>query len=157
MNLYPIRDWSEFMPKEFEYNGKWIDNGILSNMCISPFIIDGIEYGSVENYYQSHKVNDPLIWESMSKISPRQAKSEGRKLRFIREDWEMAKVGIMLKGLMAKFDHDPFKSLLLETGNTKLIEWNNWGDRIWGADVKDGKGRNILGILQMDVRSILTH
>jgi len=43
---------------------------------------------------------------------------------------------------------------LLETGNDEIIEWNNWGDRIWGKTL-DGIGENRLGIMLMDIRNKL--
>ena len=52
---------------------------------------------------------------------------------------------------MAKFSqHDDLKILLLSTGEAKLIEHTE-NDAYWG-DGGDGKGKNYLGILLMQVR-----
>ena len=152
----PELDWSEYKPDQFTYRGKWIDNW-FSNMVVTPFKThDGVEYASVENFYQSCKA---IEWDDRFRISqtksPSWAKQEGRRIN-IRKDWEDIKYLSMWTGLCYKFSHqhpDQVKKLL--DSNDVIVEWNNWGDRIWGADVKTGKGRNILGIMLMDLRTIL--
>jgi hypothetical protein len=46
------------------------------------------------------------------------------------------------------------RALLISTGDTQLIEENTWGDTFWG--VCNGIGKNMLGIILMDVRRALT-
>ena len=69
----------------------------------------------------------------------------------LRKDWQSVKNNVMKKALMAKFSqHDDLKILLLSTGEAKLIEHTE-NDAYWG-DGGDGKGKNYLGILLMQVR-----
>lgn len=147
------QDWSQYKPESFEYNGKWIKNW-FSNMAYSGIEIDGIIYGSVENYYQLQKCTNPEIWEKFARLAPSQVKKLGRNLD-IRKDWEEVKYDVMKKGLLAKFSQPLWKSQLLETGDEMIIEWNNWGDRIWGVDVRDNKGQNLLGKALMEIRKQL--
>jgi predicted NAD-dependent protein-ADP-ribosyltransferase YbiA (DUF1768 family) len=39
----------------------------------------------------------------------------------------------------------------MATGSEEIIEWNNWGDRIWGKTY-DGVGENHLGKILMKIR-----
>jgi ribA/ribD-fused uncharacterized protein len=149
-NIFPLRNWVQYKPDSFNYIGNWIYNW-FSNFTTCGFEIDGIMYGSVENYYQSHKSTNPEDWERLSKIAPRLVKKEGRKLP-LRPDWEHVKFDVMIAGLRAKFSHDPWRSQLLETNDDILIEWNNWGDRIWGVSIRDCMGRNMLGMALMQIR-----
>lgn len=69
----------------------------------------------------------------------------------LRTDWETVKNNVMKKALTAKFtQHEDLKILLLSTGEAKLIEHTE-NDAYWG-DGGDGKGKNYLGILLMQVR-----
>ena len=56
----------------------------------------------------------------------------------------------MLEMLRRKFRTEPYRSLLLGTGEMELVEENTWGDRFWG--VCRGEGKNHLGRLLMQVR-----
>ena len=56
----------------------------------------------------------------------------------------------------AKFTQNvELKELLLETGDSELIEGNTWGDREWGVDLKTNEGQNKLGKILMKVRESL--
>lgn len=63
----------------------------------------------------------------------------------------------MRKVLRAKFtQHEDLKQLLLSTGEARLIEspkTDNAVNRIWGE--VNGKGKNMLGVLLMELRSEL--
>jgi len=60
----------------------------------------------------------------------------------------------MYLGLLLKFtQHSDLKERLLDTHNLELIEGNNWDDTYWG--ICNGRGRNMLGMLLMEVRDIL--
>jgi ribA/ribD-fused uncharacterized protein len=59
----------------------------------------------------------------------------------------------MSKALRAKFAAPALKTLLLSTGERPLVEDSPY-DRYWGAG-KDGRGKNRLGALLMELRDEL--
>ena len=86
-------------------------------------------------------------------LSGGQAKRLGRRVE-LRSDWETVKIEIMRQVLKSKFTHNPeLREKLIATGNTELIEGNNWNDRFWG--VCRGVGKNHLGKLLMEIRAEL--
>jgi predicted NAD-dependent protein-ADP-ribosyltransferase YbiA (DUF1768 family) len=54
--------------------------------------------------------------------------------------------------LKLKFTQEPFRTKLLETEDTELIEGNWWGDEFWGININTDTGQNILGRLIMKIR-----
>ena len=70
-----------------------------------------------------------------------------------RDGWENIKNAVMLDLLRQKFAQEPFKSLLLATGDVHLEEGNQHGDKYWGT--VNGEGLNWLGKLLMQVRAEL--
>ena len=68
--------------------------------------------------------------------------------------WEKVKVRLMYEICMCKFMQNPeLRDKLLATGESTLIEGNNWGDYFWGK--VNNCGENQLGIILMDVRAKL--
>ena len=45
--------------------------------------------------------------------------------------------------------------MLLASGDSPIIEWNNWNDKDWGASITDNKGKNALGLILMDIRTLI--
>ena len=67
---------------------------------------------------------------------------------------EKVKVRLMYEICMCKFMQNPeLRDKLLATGESTLIEGNNWGDYFWGK--VNNCGENQLGIILMDVRAKL--
>ena len=122
----------------------------LSNFYLCDIIFNGLTFGSAEAAFQAQKcieLKDQLPFTTMT---PGQAKKYGKKVK-LREDWEEVKVDIMKEVVKAKFDQHPeLKQRLIGTGNTQLTEVNKWHDYFWG--VCNGKGKNMLGIILMDLR-----
>lgn len=144
-----IQDWSEFKPKTFEYKGgKWIRNW-FSNFMPCNILLRDVIWPSVENYYQAMKTTDIYKQEEIRRMTPAESKRAGRKVK-VRADWENIKTEIMNSALQAKFALPHWKEKLLSESGV-IVEWNNWGDRIWGATL-DGMGENRLGILLMEIR-----
>ena len=87
--------------------------------------------------------------------SPMIAARMGRdRKRPLRKDWERVKLGIMREVVEAKFrQHDELRTLLLTTGDAKLVE-HTTNDNYWG-DGGDGSGENHLGRILMAVREAL--
>lgn len=144
-------NWIEHKPATFEYKGGWIDNW-FSNFAQVRLNISGEVWPSVENYYQAMKSTSPAYQHQVWLASPSQAKKLGRRAN-IRADWDEIKTEVMMTALAAKFSQEPWRSRLIATGTEPIIEWNNWGDRIWGV-TPDGIGENKLGLLLMKLRAI---
>lgn len=136
---------SNFYPKS--------DYHFLSNFYESNFQFMGINYGSVEHFYQAAKAITP---EAAMKIvdapTPADTKKLGKKIK-CRDDWEDVKVSVMRLGLRLKFTSNPdLMKKLLDTGDAILEEQNWWHDVYWGIDEKTGEGKNVLGKLLMELR-----
>ncbi len=111
---------------------------------------------SSEHYFQSQKFKDKKIQEMIRVAnSPMLAARMGRnRKRKLRQDWESAKVNVMREAVLAKFtQHDDLKELLLSTRDAKIVEHTE-NDGYWG-DGGDGRGKNMLGKILMDVREKL--
>ena len=104
----------------------------LSNFTFCKIILLGIRFPTVEHAFQASKT---LLESERIRISqlptPGQAKRAGRKVN-LRNDWEEIKIDIILEILQQKFAQQPFKKLLLDTGDIEIIEDNNWNDQFWG-------------------------
>jgi hypothetical protein len=72
-------------------------------------------------------------------------------------DWAQVKYDRMRQVLNAKFtQHEDLRQLLLSTGNTRLVEAGrvaNAVNQTWGE--VNGKGKNMLGVLLMELRAQL--
>ena len=73
----------------------------------------------------------------------------------IKKDWDEIKLYVMDYCLLQKFNQEPFKSKLLDTGDEYIMEGNWWGDKFWGVCLKTNIGDNNLGKLIMQIRSSL--
>lgn len=130
-----------------DFRGRYF---FLSNFSPSPIRHGGILYPTVEHAYQAGKILDMEIRRALAIYpTPGDAKKMGRKLK-MRDDWDEVKVPRMRTCLKKKFQDPSLRRKLLETGDQELIEGNTWGDTFWG--VYRGKGKNMLGILLMEVR-----
>lgn len=127
----------------------------LSNFWYSKFAIDGHSYDFNEKWYMVNKTFDPTeVAQIRAASKPGDCKKIGRTVT-LRPDWEEVKDAVMLIGLRAKFGQsDDMRARLLATGKRYLEETNTWNDTYWG--VCNGKGKNMLGILLMQVRAELT-
>lgn len=133
----------------------------LSNFYPSPFIHDGIEYPTVEHFFQAAKTLDIQKRKAIAAAkTPGLAKRMGRSVQ-LRSDWEKVKVYYMELGLRLKFANKDLAEKLLATGDEELIEGNWWCDQTWGScncpkHIRT-PGRNLLGILLMELRKELQY
>ena len=82
-------------------------------------------------------------------IAARMGRDRKKKLR---REWESVKVAVMTEAVRAKFtQHDELRTILLATGDAKLVE-HTANDDYWG-DGGDGSGKNMLGQVLMRVRA----
>lgn len=132
------------------------DFGEFSNFSPHRIWLDGAHWPTSEHYFQAQKFHDAAYRERIRRAhSPMDAANLGRdRKQKLRSDWESVKVDVMRKALRAKFtQHDELTALLLSTGDAKLVE-HTTNDSYWG-DGGDGRGRNMLGQLLMQVRDEL--
>ncbi len=138
--------------EKLQYKGRYVYNW-FSNFEPIQITIDGVTYPSVENYYQSQKT----IIESQRKqfitCTPSESKKLGRKIT-LRSDWDQVKFDIMEKALRIKFTPNTTQGKKLMDTKDEIVEWNNWGDRIWGKTL-DNQGQNHLGKILMKIRDDL--
>lgn len=135
---------------QFQDEYRW-----LSNFSKCSITINDITYPSIEHAYQSAK--SPLnSWKSFCSTTPSPTiiKKHSRNIKLIK-NWEDIKVNIMRECLVQKYSQEPYKSLLLKTGNAYIQEGNSWGDVFWGVDIHTKKGQNTLGKLIMEIRNEL--
>jgi ribA/ribD-fused uncharacterized protein len=130
----------------------------LSNFYKSPFIFDGTMWPTMEHFYQAHKATNMADYVSISTAAtPSIAKQLGGEIK-IRDDWDDVKEGIMLRGLVYKFNMNiDLRDKLVETEG-ELIEGNKWHDNYWGNctcdKCKDIEGQNKLGVMLMRIRDM---
>lgn len=128
--------------------------GEFSNFAAFPIVVDGLTWPTSEHYFQAQKFEDESyrtqIRETKSPmIAARLGRSRAQKLR---DGWESVKDDVMYKALFAKFSqHTGLRELLLSTGAAMLVEHTE-NDSYWG-DGGDGSGKNMLGLLLMQVRA----
>lgn len=128
--------------------------GEFSNFASFPILVDGKVWPTTEHYFQGQKFAGTEHEEQIRlEISPMKAARMGRdRKRPLRSDWDEVKDEIMRSALHAKFtQHPELKSLLLATGEAIIVEHTE-NDNYWG-DGRDGTGRNMLGIMLMEIRS----
>lgn len=136
------------------------DLEFLSNFYFSRILYRGVFWPTVEHAFQATKVKDLSMDEYIRNLNhPGQAKKVGRRVE-IRKDWESIKVDVMTDLVLLKFTQNKdLKKKLTETNNVHLVEGNYWHDNFWGdcycIKCKRVPGKNILGIILMEVRSFL--
>lgn len=130
--------------------------GEFSNFAPYPITLKGKQWPTTEHYFQAQKFAGTEHEQEIRKLaSPMIAARKGRSRELpLRRDWESVKDDIMREALLAKFtQHPELQKLLLETGDAVLVEHTR-NDRYWG-DGGDGSGKNMLGLLLMELREKL--
>lgn len=134
----------------------------LSNFAAIPVNILGRTWDSSEHAFQAHKslfatdaskVEDWL--DQLQAATIRESKVMGKRIAIDLDAWNAFSAEAMRRTLAAKFTPPALADRLKATGDTVLIEYNEWGDRIWGVDSKTGVGTNRLGGLLMELRASL--
>lgn len=128
----------------------------FSNFSRHAFQLDGKHWKTSEHYFQAMKFEGTEYEDKVREArTPKEAATLGRRRDFpLRKDWETVKDDVMRKAVLAKFQkHDDIRQLLLDTGDEEIVE-NAPKDYYWGIG-KDGSGKNMLGIILMEVREKL--
>jgi hypothetical protein len=115
---------------------------------------DALIYPTAEAAFQAAKTHDASERQAVRDArTPTIAKRLGRKVA-LRADWETIKLSIMAELVRRKFaPGSELAGWLAATGDTHLVEGNNWNDRYWG--VCRGTGLNHLGTILMAARAAL--
>lgn len=132
------------------------DYGEFSNFSRHRLHLDGKTWPTSEHYFQAQKFLEASHREEIRRAAtPMLAAQMGRdRRRPLRRDWESVKDDVMLVAVRAKFSqHAELTELLLSTGDAPLVE-HTGNDSYWG-DGGDGRGRNRLGQILMQVREEL--
>lgn len=126
----------------------------LSNFFPIKIEYDEIVYPSVENAYQAGKLINRKDREMFINITPGQAKRLWRNYQSYNLTEEF-RLNLMYQLLSIKFNQEPFKSLLIATGDCYIQEGTNWYNPFWGKQLSTGEGKNMLGHLIMQIRTEL--
>ena len=97
-----------------------------------------------------------LLWvEKMAaNTEPEDAKHMGRSISIDKAQWSRISYITMRRVQELKYEQNSdLRANLLATESATLIEGNTWNDTLWGQ--VNGKGKNQLGIILMDLRKRL--
>lgn len=131
--------------------------GCFSNFSPHEIHLEGLDWPTVEHYYQAHKFvgtsDEPISMAIRAAESPEEAAKLGRdRTRVVRPDWEEAKLTIMRKAVLTKFlTHEDIREILLGTEDELIVE-DSPTDYFWGCGA-DKMGENHLGKVLMSVRA----
>lgn len=143
------------MIKQFSKENRW-----LSNFSPATIVHEGITYPSVEHFYVAMKTPNLEFRERIAKLETAgQAKKIGRAIEEtdgLPKNWYEDKLIHMRFALEQKYNQEPYKQQLIDTGDQTIIEGNTWGDVFWGVDLKTDEGKNNLGEMIMEIREELS-
>jgi ribA/ribD-fused uncharacterized protein len=131
-------------------------NEPLGSFSMYGFELEGVEWPSVEHYFQAMKFVDDVYREKIRQAPhPQTARKLGRRrLKKIRSDWSQVKDVIMTRAVYIRCRTYPnLAEQLLATGDRQLVE-NSQYDYYWGCG-RDRRGNNAYGKVLMSVRSKL--
>lgn len=134
--------------------------GAFSNLYRRDVVFEGEVFSTSEHAYQAGKARKPAVrrW-LMEAPSPALLAMAAHGLYYwdIAPGWSTSKFDRMRSVLRAKFtQHADLRDLLLSTGKARLVESatvDNEVNRLWGE--VGGVGRNMLGVLLMELRDEL--
>lgn len=132
--------------------------GLLSPLSPSPLVVRHVQYPSLHHYFLCERFKGSPAEQWMAEATTlwsldrlvKAAEAEG----YQRSNWNKVKVDVMLLGTYLKFkQNDAARAVLLNT-QTALLLYHTPTDDFWG-DGGDGKGKNVLGVVSMAVRTRL--
>lgn len=134
--------------------------GVFSNLHRTSVTFEGQVFPTAEHAYQAGKAVKPAVRDwILSAPTPALVAMAAHGLYTwdIVPNWSKIKFDRMRGVLRAKFSqHSDLRDLLLSTGDARLVEagtTDNAVNRLWGE--VNGKGKNMLGVLLMEVREEL--
>jgi ribA/ribD-fused uncharacterized protein len=149
-------------------NGFRDEYRFLSNMFASPIHVEysghKIVFPAAENAFQAMKISvanlnpqQSLDWvEAIAKVAPLKSKSMGKSININLKLWDQVAFKRMERVQFLKYtQNSDLLEKLKATNDTLLVEYNYWGDTIWGINRKTGEGENRLGKILMNLRQTL--
>lgn len=134
--------------------------GCFSNLFRRPIEFENEVFETAEHAYQAGKARKPEVREwVLAAPSPALVAMAAHGLYWwdIRSDWSKIKFDRMRQVLKAKFtQQEDLREILLSTGDLRLVESatvDNAVNRLWGE--VNGKGKNMLGVMLMELRTQL--
>lgn len=152
--------WGPHLPNHIYFYNSGQPYYEFTNFYASPVNINGKMWPTTEHYFQAQKYpTNPALQEQIRHAAtPRQAFEITRNPahdRFKDPNWDTNKYHVMLTAIRAKFNqHGNLRTLLLNTGNSVLVENAGANDAVWGAG-RTYRGCNHLGQILMQVRAEL--
>ena len=137
----------------YKVNGLY---GCFSNFSPHGIYLQGVNWPTVEHYYQAQKfvgtVDADLVSVIHAAQTPEAAAALGRDCtRRLRTDWEQIKTQVMQEAVLQKFlTHKDIGAVLVSTGDQLIME-DSPTDYYWGCG-GDQTGQNHLGKILMSVR-----
>ena len=136
--------------------------GAFSNLYRRDILFEDQVFVTSEHAYQAGKARKPAVkkW-LMEAPSPSLLAMAAHGLYYwdVAPGWSTTKFDRMRAVLRAKFtQHPDLRDLLLSTGKARLVETatvDNDVNRLWGE--VNGTGRNMLGLLLMELRADLSN
>jgi ribA/ribD-fused uncharacterized protein len=138
------------------YSARENPYGCFSNFSPHGIELDGKWWPTTEHYFQAQKFAGTSFAAKIRRTSsPKQAAEIGRDRKLpLRRDWEKVKDNVMRRAVLRKFEtHADIRQILLDTDDEDIVE-NTSYDYYWGCG-KNGDGKNMLGRILMEVRTIL--
>ena len=135
------------------------ENGYLSNWYLSPFTVNGIDFSSMEQYMMYAKAicfgDQDIADRILGTDDVAEIKALGRMVKNYDDHfWSGVRQISVYEGLYAKFSQNSeLKNILLKTGSESIVE-NTSSDYYWGCGT-NGSGKNMLGIILMEIRDKL--
>ncbi len=134
--------------------------GVFSNLYKRTIVFEGVTYATSEHAYQAGKPRKDNVREwILSAPTPSLVAmaAHGLYVWDVVPNWSSIKFDRMRAVLMAKFSqHEDLLELLLSTEDARLVETATVKNSVnleWGE--VNGKGKNMLGLLLMEVRTSL--
>jgi ribA/ribD-fused uncharacterized protein len=134
--------------------------GVFSNLFKRQIVFENETFETAEHAYQAGKPRKKEVRDwILNAPSPSLVAMAAHGLYSwdVAGDWSKIKYDRMRGVLRAKFtQHEDLRMILLSTGNSRIVECgkvDNLVNRTWGE--VNGKGKNMLGVLLMELRSEL--